>query len=191
MLGDLPEEEVLALVAKAKQGDAAGLVEAGEALVSDRAWKCRRNWPRCLEVEELLQIGYLALLQAAKTFRPGKGAKFVTHAYRRIDGALLTANKKESVEGNHRQLPDEGDFLDDDEVPPELVVYDQVAADPGPMLSTLTGMERRALELRHGEEMTFKEIAKELGVSVRTAKSHVADAARKLRDRFPRGLEVI
>jgi RNA polymerase sigma factor (sigma-70 family) len=192
MLGELPEEEVLALVAKAKKKDTAGLVEAGTALVRDRAWRCH---PRCLPAEELEQSGYVALLEAAKTYRVVRGAKFISYAYRCVDGAIRRANEMEGKRVKHQTLDREEDFLDDDgelldrnEKPPGvkgLAVYDRDPTDLQSMLAILTPKQRIALELKHGEGRTFEEIAQEMGVSVRSVKNYVSEAIKRLRDRFP------
>ena len=42
-----------------------------------------------IELEDLVSSGFIGLLSAAKTYREGKGASFITYARRRIHGAMM------------------------------------------------------------------------------------------------------
>lgn len=65
------------------------VVRAGAPLV--RALVGRLHLPRnpLASPEDLESTAFLALLQALETYDPDRGTQFVTHAYRRIQGALI------------------------------------------------------------------------------------------------------
>jgi RNA polymerase sigma factor for flagellar operon FliA len=47
--------------------------------------------PKSIELDDMIQAGCIGLLDAARRFKPDKGAKFETYAVQRIKGAMLDA----------------------------------------------------------------------------------------------------
>ncbi len=64
------------------------LVEENLDLVRYVANLFYRRWRYCIEFDELVSLGVLGLIQAARRFDPNCGAKFSTFAYRRIRGSI-------------------------------------------------------------------------------------------------------
>lgn len=96
----------------------AGLVGA---LVS-RTLRLFPRLPPAYDREDLQSLGYLGLLQAAKSFDPGRGVAFSTYAYRCIETTIAGALKRESdrqidcISLSHL-INDEGDSALEDQIP--------------------------------------------------------------------------
>ena len=75
--------------------DLSTLIEDYTALVSYIAWEVYHEWnlrggrSGDFEAKELIQVGWLGLLEAARRFDPNRGIKFSTFATYRIRGAIL------------------------------------------------------------------------------------------------------
>lgn len=80
-----PEATYQAVVAQ----DPDALVETHAALVRRIAEHLRGRLPDTVEADDLVQVGLMALLEAARKFSPDKGARFETYAGIRIRGAML------------------------------------------------------------------------------------------------------
>jgi len=65
------------------------LVERHADLVRKIALHLMARLPRTVELDDLLQIGMLALLEAARTYEDGHGGSFETYAGIRIRGAIF------------------------------------------------------------------------------------------------------
>jgi RNA polymerase sigma factor for flagellar operon FliA len=65
------------------------LVERHAVLVKRIASHLIARLPDTVEIDDLIQVGLMALLDAAKNYSPGKGAKFETFASIRVRGAML------------------------------------------------------------------------------------------------------
>lgn len=69
--------------------DADALVETHAPLVRRIADHLRGRLPDNVETDDLVQVGLMALLEAARKFSADKGARFETYAGIRIRGAML------------------------------------------------------------------------------------------------------
>lgn len=58
-------------------------------LVRHEALKLATRLPTSVELDDLLQVGYMGLLNAAERYDPKHGAAFTTYATQRIKGAML------------------------------------------------------------------------------------------------------
>lgn len=58
-------------------------------LVRHEAIKLAARLPASIELDDLIQVGYMGLLSAAKRYDPQHGAAFSTYACQRIKGAML------------------------------------------------------------------------------------------------------
>lgn len=65
------------------------LVERHAPLVKRIALHVRSRLPDGIELDDLVQVGLIALLEAARAYAPDKGASFETYAGIRIRGAML------------------------------------------------------------------------------------------------------
>lgn len=65
------------------------LISTHAELVKRIAYHMAGRMPAGVDVDDLIQAGMLGLLEAARTFRPEKGASFETFAGIRIRGAIL------------------------------------------------------------------------------------------------------
>jgi len=65
------------------------LVEQHAPLVKRIALHMRSRLPDGIELDDLVQVGLIALLEAARAYAPEKGASFETYAGIRIRGAML------------------------------------------------------------------------------------------------------
>ncbi len=65
------------------------LVEQYAALVKRIGMHLRGRLPDNVELDDLIQVGLMALLEAARHYSPSKGASFQTYASIRVRGAML------------------------------------------------------------------------------------------------------
>jgi RNA polymerase sigma factor FliA len=113
------------------------LVERHAPLVKRIALHVRSRLPDGIELDDLVQVGLIALLEAARAYAPDKGASFETYAGIRIRGAMLDEVRRtdwipRSVYRQQRQL----------------------------------GTAIAAVESRTGASASSEDIASELGVSL-------------------------
>lgn len=178
----LSAEEELDCMARLSKGhrDVRGvLVERNLRLV---VYIARKFESTGVGIEDLVSIGTIGLIKAVNTFDPGKRIKLATYASRCIENEILMhlrkTNKMRSEvsfdeplnvdwDGNELLLSDVFGTEDDlvyqaleDEVDRNLLWA---------ALSTLSGREKRIMELRFGfsdgSERTQKEVADMLGIS--------------------------
>ncbi|MFQ3594510.1 MAG: RNA polymerase sigma factor FliA [Sphingomonadaceae bacterium] len=67
------------------------------ALVRKIAWHTHARVSSALDVEELVQIGMIALIEAARSFEDRGHAAFATYATVRIRGAMIDALRKQAT----------------------------------------------------------------------------------------------
>jgi len=131
------------------QGQSAdALVEAHADLVKRIAAHLMGRLPATVEMDDLVQVGLMALLAAARQYSPDKGANFATYAGIRVRGAMLDEVRSmdwtpRSVHRNQRRLTE----------------------------------AMREVENRKGGEAQAEEIAAEMDVSVDDYHRMVADSA--------------
>lgn len=124
------------------------LVEAHADLVKRIAAHLMGRLPSTVEMDDLVQVGLIALLAAARQYSPDKGASFATYAGIRIRGAMLDEVRSmewtpRSVHRNQRRLT----------------------------------QAMREVENRKGGEAQAEEIAAAMSVSVEEYHRMVADSA--------------
>lgn len=69
------------------------------ALVRKIAWHTHARVSTALDIEELVQIGMVALIEAARTFEERGHAAFSTYATVRVRGAMIDALRKQATMG--------------------------------------------------------------------------------------------
>lgn len=85
-------------------------------LVKAIAIKTIVRLPASIQIEDLIQVGLVALLEAAKNYDPDKGASFETYAGIRIKGAMIDEVRREdwlprSSHRNAKLLSDMNDYI--------------------------------------------------------------------------------
>lgn len=73
------------------------LVRNHLALVRKIAWHTHGRVSTALDIEELVQIGMIALIEAARTFEDRGHAAFATYANVRVRGAMIDALRKQAT----------------------------------------------------------------------------------------------
>lgn len=124
------------------------LVEAYAPLVKQVALHLLARLPAGTELDDLLQVGLIALLEAARNYSAAKGASFETYARIRLRGAMLDEVRSNdwaprSVYKKQREL---------------------IAA-------------TRSIEHRTGQEAQAAEVAEEMGVSLDDYHNILADVS--------------
>lgn len=152
-------------------------------------------------VEDLISIGTIGLIKAINTFDPGKRIKLATYASRCIENEILMFLRRSSKtrmevsideplnvdwDGNELLL---SDILGTEE---DVIYRDLEMETERKLLNTaiekLGERERQIIELRFGlanasgEEMTQKEVAKEMGIS----QSYISRLEKKIMKRLRR-----
>jgi RNA polymerase sigma factor for flagellar operon FliA len=101
--------EARAAYARPDATSPARLIEAHSALVRRVAWHVHSRMSTAIEVEDLIQIGFIALVEAAQNFED-RGIAFAPYASTRIRGAMVDALRRDARMGragmaNRRYLP--------------------------------------------------------------------------------------
>lgn len=124
------------------------LVEEHALLVKRIASHLINRLPDTVEIDDLIQVGLIALLDAAKNYSPDRGAKFETFASFRIRGAMLDEVRSQNwvPRSHYRKRRQINDAI-------------------------------RAVENRLGRAAEPREIAEELDVSMDELNKLMADAS--------------
>lgn len=90
--------EARAAYARPDATSPARLIEAHSALVRRVAWHVHSRMSTAIEVEDLIQIGFIALVEAAQNFED-RGIAFAPYASTRIRGAMVDALRRDARMG--------------------------------------------------------------------------------------------
>lgn len=85
--------EIRAASAAAEAANHTDLIAAHSALVRRIAWHVHSRMSTAIEVEDLIQIGLIALVEAAQNFED-RGLSFAPYAQTRIRGAMVDALRR-------------------------------------------------------------------------------------------------
>ena len=197
----LSSKQEVELLAKAENGD----IDAKNKLIEHNlrlvAHITKKYYTAGCEQDDLISIGTIGLIKAISTFKSNKGIRLATYASRCIENEILMhfRNMKKTAQdvyisdpidtdkdGNALTLidviADEGDI--EDEIDKKIKIEKLRVI----LTGTLDERETQIINMRYGlggnEELTQREIAKELGIS-RSYVSRIEKAAlEKLRRRF-------
>lgn len=157
-------------ILKAQAGDAdaeAELLQKYARLVKSVAFSYYAACADC-DIEDLVQVGMIALMRAVRTYNVGGEASFETYATHCVRNGIIDELRK-----THEPfIP-----LDDEIEAPQTSSIDFLSE---AIASILTPAEMRVLELRL-EAFSYAEIAAELGFQKKKVDNLIASARRKLR----------
>ncbi len=109
--------------------------------------------------EDLVQEGFLGLLEARKRFDPSKKIKFSTYAFYWIKKRVLEAIQKERIQSlNFVELNEE--VLENSTIEKE---YENEKLDIS-LNKNFSSLEQKVFKLHFQEEKSLSQIAKELGI---------------------------
>lgn len=197
----LSKEEEDDLLEKSRAGDRAArdkLIEHNLRLVAHIVKKYYRG---NADQDDMISIGTIGLIKAVSTYQKGKGTHLATYASRCIENEILMffRNQKKTAQDVFFSDP-----IDTDKDGNALTLVD-VIADTGDISeeidtkmklerlrvvlpACLEDRERAIIELRYGlngnEELTQREIAKQLGISRSYVSRIEKSALEKLRKQF-------
>jgi RNA polymerase sigma factor (sigma-70 family) len=128
-----------------------------------------------ISLEDLVQEGYIGLLEAAARFDPAQNASFETYAAFWIRKHLLQAVDKELkhtqiVKSDESAVPVAPSRLATDECNSQLNLPD-----------SMPNLEKQVLKLSYGENLTINEIGTELGLTSEKVLRIRSKALRRLR----------
>jgi RNA polymerase sigma-70 factor (ECF subfamily) len=144
----------------------------GEEVVQDvflAIWQARSNW----EITSSLR-GYLRRSVQNTAVRARSS---------RTRGGAVEARLPESIEGRGGALPDPRP------TPADQAAFEELASAAEQATKALTPRARDVFLMRRDEELSNREIADRLGVSVKTVETHMRRALRFMRRRLARWLE--
>ena len=183
----------------------AGLTRAQQALVVAHRWLVRKvaallwlRFPRLMAWEDIVAIGELALVEAARSFDVEREVPFEAYAWLRVHSAIHNAIMRErnwhhrAREGAYKAAAVQGEARDREAFSDALVagmlmnlvgevsrsgdpeadvVYAQVKTALERALSELSLEDRRLVELHYVKELTLEEAGKELCMGRTTVKA--------------------
>jgi RNA polymerase sigma-70 factor (ECF subfamily) len=174
------------LMLRVRDGDAAAFVEL-ERLYRTRVlgWFCRRLGDR-VEAEDLTQEVFLRLYRARLSYKPrARFATWVFHITQNVARNALRSRRRrpcvrlETAAGNggtvESLLPDRA------ESPSRPLERDELAGVVRAAVAGLVGRQRAAVELHQFEDLTYTQVAAELDMTPKAAKSLLYRARNQLR----------
>jgi RNA polymerase sigma factor FliA len=87
--------DALTYAPRRSQDDADAIIRAHSQLVRRIAWHVHSRMSSAIEVEDLIQIGMVALIEAARTFED-RGIPFVPYASMRVRGAMIDELRRDA-----------------------------------------------------------------------------------------------
>ncbi len=111
-------------------------------------------------LEDLIQEGFLGLLEAEKRFEPSNGSKFSTYAFYWIKKKIVEAVRREKIQ-TMRLLELNEEILEDNNRNED---YKGMNLDISSIAKNLSQLEQKIFELHFQEGKTLSQIAEELGI---------------------------
>lgn len=152
------------------------------------AYKVLRRLPPSIELDDLIQEGFLAVMEAARTYDESKGASFKSFSTIRAHGAMVDFVRREAAahgwdrvrKQRHKALVEDEPSLDDNEALEELATRDAVRL--GDLYSSrLTPRDRFYVEMRFKHDMKLTAIGVMLGITESAASQGLARALNKMK----------
>ncbi len=151
-----------------------------------------------LELEDLMQEGYIGAVMALRDFNPSEGACFHTYAHYRIRAHIQRAYRRQFGDTDRRRvttisypvLPTGMDYLETVPAPPSLPVADRLALREAlhEAMGTLSPRQREALVQRYVLENDPEEAAEAMHTSASCVGSLALQARKRLQARLSEAL---
>jgi RNA polymerase sigma factor (sigma-70 family) len=136
------------------------------------------------DFEDALQIGYEAVVEAARGYAAGKGASFNTYAYRQIKWAFQNY-RRSFTRDCRKSLPREDSVACEVcAAPRDDHTDDTDLAELQRAIASLEPVERVVVRLYCLEERTLREVGDQLGMCQENVRLIKEQAMRHLRDYF-------
>ena len=143
-------------------------------------FKSKYNWSGYPEKDDMIQIGYMALIGCQKRFNP-KICGFETYASKRIYGAMLDAYRRKDLCRCNRDAGWEANYYFQSDMPSEIPYTHKFPADSEIDLSFLDKKSRLILHDYYFNSMDLKAIAAKYKVSTVTIWQYKKQALGKLK----------
>jgi RNA polymerase sigma factor FliA len=167
------------------------LVNEHLPLVRSLAIRFYRQSSRFLELDELVSVGTLGLIEAARRYRPEIGSTFATFAYTRVRGAMFDAvgqiapmrRSAFRALGRLRLRPIVAREMRDDSIDEVADALDsrRAGARLAQALDRLPERKRRLIHRHYFEGDSLLDVGRDLGISKSWASRMHAQALRQLR----------
>jgi RNA polymerase sigma factor (sigma-70 family) len=141
---------------------------------------------RGVALDDLVQEGRIALLDAARRWRASEGVRLWTYARKFVLGAMVRFGSKESCEPCRRHTEDDdaiAERMSSGETPEEALLIAQCSAIAAHELTFLNEVERRVLRHRFVDGLDIRTIGQRLDLSKSEADRIYHGAIRTLRER--------
>ncbi|MBI3584004.1 MAG: sigma-70 family RNA polymerase sigma factor [Nitrospinae bacterium] len=179
----LTKEEESIIVRRVKKGDNEAtekLINSNLRFVLSVASKYRTQG---LPLMDIISEGCLGLIRATKTFEPDRNLRFLTYANywirQRIMNALIDYKKNELNSLDEPLYESRGETHKDLLTSKEIRLEDGISITS--LLNQLTERERRIIELRFYQDMTYEETGLSIGLTKERVRQIELKALRKLR----------
>ena len=175
-LASLSDEELAELCRKNDENAAAELIARFTPSVRKRAESFKGTMK-----DDLMQEGFLALLDAVRNYSPERGAAFATFAHHCVVNRMINVFKK--ADRVTEELAEDFDRPDDDGIIPENIVVEQAGLGElyRKIEDTLSDFELKVFGL-YVSGLSYQVIAARLGVEVKAVDNAVQRMRKKLRD---------
>lgn len=143
-----------------------------------------------VEFDELVQRGYLALLEAVNNFKQTRRNRFTTYLYPCLEGVMRGNPVKGftvSLNDEFGRGDDKGELIDFIPVPDKSPEDEAFSSEIARALAMLPPRERDVMRLRYIEGMTLKETGETLGFRKQRAEQIEKQAIDRLRKRLTTG----
>lgn len=194
------------LAKRIQDGDEALLLELWNQVRGFVARQARRRYVLTnglggVEIEDLVQSGYIALVEAVRSYDPMSGYPFIAYLRTTLKTAFSEAGGYRSSRQFHDPLhtaasldvpigddDDSGDFVDfipddrdDYEDADERIYHEQLHDCLDDALATLSEKQSSTIRRRYYDGMTLREVGHEDGVSIERVRQREKDGLRTLK----------
>ncbi|MBR6100865.1 MAG: sigma-70 family RNA polymerase sigma factor [Ruminococcus sp.] len=130
--------------------------------------------------DDLMQEGFLALLDAVRNYSPDRGASFATFASACIRNRMINVSKRIGLD--HDELPDELDIPDDpSEIPENILMENEGLKELYHKIEgTLSSLEMKVMRY-YVAGHSYRCIAEQLGIEEKSVDNAVQRMRHKLR----------
>lgn len=183
----LTQEEEINVARRSRTGDDAArncLIASNLRFVIEVVFQ---YWSPGLPLMDMLSEGCLGLIEAAKTFDPDKGFRFLTYAGNSIVQGVIKAiqdhkryghdSLDELIYGNESEMTQGDILISEDPQSEETAFYRQVCD----LLNRLSARERMVITLRFWHDLTLDEVSLRINLGKERVRQIEVKALRKLR----------